>query len=59
MRVMGVDRFPCGWLAMAFDGSSLESRFHRTFSDLVMSYPAVSCIAVDVPIGLSAGTPRA
>ena len=56
---MGVDRFPCGWLAMAFDGRSLEPHFHPTFSELVLSYPAVGCIAVDVPIGLNASAPRA
>src|SRR3954452_4257704 len=59
VRVVGVDGCPGGWLAMAFDGDSLEPRFHPTFSELVLSYPAVGCIAVDIPIGLSAGAPRA
>ena len=59
MRVIGVDGCPGGWLAMAFDGNSLEPRFHPTFSELVLSYPTVGCIAVDIPIGLSVGAPRA
>ena len=58
MRVVGVDGCPGGWLAVAFGGTSLEPRFHANFADLVLSYPAVGCIAVDVPIGLSAEAPR-
>ena len=59
MRVVGVDGCPGGWLAMAFDGVTLEPRFYPTFSELVLNNPAVGCIAVDVPIGLSATAPRA
>jgi predicted RNase H-like nuclease len=59
VRVVGVDGCPGGWLAMAFDGSSIEPHFHPTFSELVQRYSEVSCIAIDIPIGLSSTGARA
>ena len=59
MRVVGVDGCPGGWLAMAFDGSSIEPHFHPTFSELVQRYSDVGCIAIDIPIGLSSTGARA
>ncbi len=41
MRVVGVDGCPGGWLAMVFDGVSLEPHFHPTFSELVQRYSDV------------------
>ena len=58
MRVVGVDGCPGGWLAVAYDGRTFEPRFHPSFTDMLTAYPNVSCIAVDVPIGLVADVPR-
>ncbi len=58
MRAVGVDGCPGGWLAVSYDGRSFEPRFHRTFIEMVSAYPNVSCIGVDVPIGLIADVPR-
>ncbi|MCA9211405.1 MAG: DUF429 domain-containing protein, partial [Planctomycetales bacterium] len=52
VRVVGVDGCPGGWLAVAYDGRTFEPRFHPSFTDMLTAYPNVSCIAVDVPIGL-------
>ena len=58
MRVIGVDGCPGGWLAVEYDGNSIEPRFHPSFVEMVNSYLNVECIGVDVPIGLAAGAAR-
>lgn len=60
MQVVGVDGCPGGWLAAAYDlpGPGLAFRVHASFRDLLSAYPDASCIAVDIPIGLTLGEAR-
>ena len=60
MRVVGIDGCPGGWIAVALDLESrtFAPRVHPSFSDAIACYPNVSCIAVDIPIGLTADGPR-
>ena len=54
MRVVGIDGCRGGWVAVLYDtdGPRWTPRFHPTFVDAISSYPHVSCIGVDMPIGL-------
>ena len=60
MRVVGVDGCPGGWVAIAYDtgAGALSPCVHRSFAELLASYPDAACIAVDIPIGLAEGEPR-
>ena len=60
MRVVGVDGYRGGWVAVSHDTAtdSLTPQLHPSFPDLLAAYPDVPAIAVDIPIGLAAGEPR-
>jgi predicted RNase H-like nuclease len=52
--VLGVDGCPAGWVAVALAGDACEAWVHRSFDELLQSWPAAAVIAVDMPIGLVA-----
>lgn len=60
MKVVGVDGARGGWLAISYDTAQreLKPQIHGTFPDVLGSYPDVTCIAIDIPIGLAEGSPR-
>lgn len=59
MRVVGVDGFARGWVAVALeDGHFAGASVHRRFED-VLALRDVRIVAVDIPIGLPATEPRA
>lgn len=59
IRAVGVDACKTGWVAVWVADGRLHARFHKTFGELAAAYPHVACIAVDLPIGLTAAGPRA
>jgi predicted RNase H-like nuclease len=62
MQVVGVDGCPGGgWVAVVYDADTLTltPRTHGSFQQLLDAYPDADAIGVDIPIGLSEGTPRA
>jgi len=59
IRAVGVDACTTGWVAVWAADGRLNARFHKTFAELATAYSHVACIAVDLPIGLTAAGPRA
>lgn len=60
MRLVGVDGCPGGWVAIAFDRETrtLASSVYPSFAELLAANEGAACIAIDIPIGLSADGPR-
>lgn len=59
IRAIGVDTCQGGWVAVWSADGRLNARVHKTFADVIVAYPHVACVAVDVPIGLSSVGARA
>jgi hypothetical protein len=61
MRVVGVNAYPGGWLAVEYDAVKEKptTRVHDTFGELLIEHPTASCVAVDIPIGLASRGTRA
>jgi predicted RNase H-like nuclease len=54
MEVVGVDGCKGGWVSAKYDSEERQfvSKTHPTFVEVLDSFPRVSCVAVDMPIGL-------
>ena len=59
VRAVGVDSCQGGWVAVWAADGRLHARVHKTLAALVTSHPHVACVAIDLPIGLTAAGPRA
>jgi predicted RNase H-like nuclease len=61
VTIVGVDGCPAGWYAVQVPlrGHAIVGRVHERFGDLLEALPAESCVAVDIPIGLSEHGERA
>jgi predicted RNase H-like nuclease len=59
IRAVGVDSCQGGWVAVWSADGRLNARVHKALADLVAAYPHVACVAVDLPIGLTAAGARA
>jgi predicted RNase H-like nuclease len=61
MSVVGVDSCPRGWITVALDASrsDLQPRFFDRFEQILSEFSSAEVIAVDIPIGLTDGKPRA
>jgi predicted RNase H-like nuclease len=59
IRAVGVDACQGGWVAVWAADGRLNARIHKTLANLIVAYPHVACIAVDLPIGLSSAGARA
>jgi predicted RNase H-like nuclease len=56
MRVVGVDGFSDGWVAVALRDGSFESAFAaRDVSEVLARYQFAKVVGVDIPIGLERG----
>ena len=59
MRVIGVDGYPKGWVAVVLDrGRFAEAAVFVSFADVLDCYDEAKCFAVDIPIGLPPPYPR-
>jgi predicted RNase H-like nuclease len=59
MRVVGVDGFKDGWVAVALeDGAFAEARCFGKLDELVHAYPGAKAIGIDIPIGYPEKGPR-
>lgn len=59
--VVGVDGCPGGWLTIRYDPAqaSIAARVLSSFPEILACYSEASCIAIDIPIGLTEdGQPR-
>jgi predicted RNase H-like nuclease len=61
MNIVGVDSCPRGWIAVSLDTATTElvPRFFSRFVELLEAHADTPVIAVDIPIGLNDGKPRA
>lgn len=51
-----MDGFKTGWVSVALRSGAFEgARLHKTFLDVLSSFPDARVIAVDIPIGLPEG----
>jgi predicted RNase H-like nuclease len=58
LRVVGVDGFARGWVAVVLDdGRFARASTHRRFAD-VLALPGIGVVGVDIPIGLPETQPR-
>jgi predicted RNase H-like nuclease len=52
VRVVGVDGYPKGWVAVSLvDGWFESARLFPEFKDVLAAYPDAAAIGVDIPIG--------
>ena len=60
MRVIGVDGCPGGWVSVAYEAGAgtLTPQIYYSFQQLLDANTDAAAIGVDIPIGLSAGSPR-
>lgn len=59
MRVVGVDGYQSGWVAVALDhGSFADAATFASFAELLVRFADARTIAVDIPIGLPPPWPR-
>lgn len=59
MRVVGVDGYPGGWVAVALDdGSFADAATFASFTQVLLAFAEARTIAVDIPIGLPPPWPR-
>ena len=59
MRVVGVDGYRRGWVAVALaDGAAAGAAVFATFRELVDTFAQAAVVAVDIPIGLPASGTR-
>lgn len=58
-RIAGVDGCRRGWMAVVKDGASIEPRLCASDEELLQLFESCAVVAIDVPIGLAEGGPRA
>ncbi len=58
-EVLGVDGWKSGWVAISLEGGSFaRDAIGADLSSLLMQFPAVSAVAIDMPIGFPITEPR-
>jgi predicted RNase H-like nuclease len=58
--IAGADGCPAGWICITRNLATgeLHSAVYRNARDLIFQQPALHCLAIDIPIGLSSAGPR-